>query len=443
MPKIPDPELVLELEPEPAAEDVLRPEDGDGDGDEDEAAPARLTSVYLFLCTYAARLEGLALPELADGMNGHRFLSRRLRPHGQLVAFNSTFGSGALPGYESYIKVPKVPDVEPQGPGMPGRRRRPPQGLGTCFNSAIEPIIIPEAFPDRVFKLKFFPATGQVQVPDTKRQDYADGMAAIRAFVHELERQGFGAFAVRDAQPFMLNYKSTIVRRQGAPDPRRDIVDLVALQRAIAGHAHAPPFPVEGTGRALEENGYVKDNRLLFWCKYAPGCEKKKITIKIYLGGKINLLGARSPEQARRIFGWLRRICARTRLVERIPLPTSGPKRAGRGAKKAPPAERAAPAGALPPEDEAEQYSDLLEDLLGASSSEASEDETPRGDAALALQGLRLGDPPPAAVGGEDGEPARAAPTFAQREREEPRQPPPGPAKAYSSPWSRAAPAAM
>jgi hypothetical protein len=145
-----------------------------------------LTPLTLFVCTYVATLGNLHMNFVA--------LTRRLcaRPRGSLLAVNSNFGHAAQPGYEHYLKTPKPPP-ERRTPSR-GRARKF-QGDGTCFNSAVEPVVAidhPGIDEDKVYFTKCFPSTGETQVPGVVCPDLSDGHVVLEAFVAQLNELSVG-----------------------------------------------------------------------------------------------------------------------------------------------------------------------------------------------------------------------------------------------------------
>ena len=145
-----------------------------------------LTSLTLFVCTYVAKLDNLHISfvELTERMCRN--------PHGCLLAINSNFGHAAQPGYEGYLKAKKPAPVRT----VPARGRpRKVQGDGTCFNSAVEPVITvdhPNIADDKVYFVKCFPTTGETQVPGVILPDISDGHIVLEAFVAYLNEMGVG-----------------------------------------------------------------------------------------------------------------------------------------------------------------------------------------------------------------------------------------------------------
>ncbi len=154
-------------------------------------AAGPFTPLSIFVCTYVAQLAGLRL----DFRKLTEIMCKN--PHGCLVAINSNFGHACQPGYEQYVKKPRAEKPEPAKKIMTIRgRTRKVQGDGTCFNSAIEPVISidhPDIDEEKVYFVKCFPSTGETQVPGVLCLDYSDGRQVLDVFVAYLNELGVGA----------------------------------------------------------------------------------------------------------------------------------------------------------------------------------------------------------------------------------------------------------
>lgn len=316
------------------------------------AAP--LTPKKLFVCTYEGRLINLCVPV------GE--LVARLEPTGTVLAINSNFGHKAQRGYERYIKKPAAPK-QSRAPAV--RRPRKLQGDGTCFNSAVEPVLSVE-FPgisrDKVYFVKCFSTTGQTQVPGVLRQDLEDGEAVLRAWVDFLNEAGVGADAegnpkdveIASSQPNMLNFKFRVVNVSDRMLLRLAVVAdymhtlevcAVCAERGFTGEARGGSLNALST--ALREITPARLPALLpavlalppatltallprllpprcplvvppyrikqatprdilevkFSCCFVVG--ERNIRLNIFQGGKINILGANSFEAAEGIYSFL------------------------------------------------------------------------------------------------------------------------------------------
>lgn len=324
----------------------------------EEGSPAMpappLTPKKLFVCTYEGRLSNLCVPvgELVD----------RLNPSGPVLAINSNFGHKAQRGYERYIKKPVAPKP---GRAPAVRRPRKLQGDGTCFNSAVEPVLSIE-FPgisrDKVYFVKCFSTTGQTQVPGVLRQDLEDGEAVLRAWVDFLNAAGVGAdpqgvpkeVEILSSQPNMLNFKFRVVNVSDRMLLRLAVVaDYMHTLEVCAVHA-GRGFTDEPGGVALGALSAALREitpprlpallpavlalppavltallpRLLpprcplvvppykikqatprdilevkFSCCFVVG--ERNVRLNIFQGGKINILGANSFEAAEGIYSFL------------------------------------------------------------------------------------------------------------------------------------------
>lgn len=264
---------------------------------------AAFTNLTLFVCTYVAELSGLRI--------GFAELTRLLcrDPQGCLLAVNSNFGHAAQRGFERHIKAPRPPRVR-QGPTR-GRARKV-QGDGTCFNSAVEPVIaLPGSPPDKVYYVKCFSTTGVTQVPGVVRPDLSDGHEVLVAFVGYLNALNLenGPVAIEGERPKMLNYKFQL--RRSSP---RLLVSLhglctvlLALEaaRAVEGGPScegvpSPPYAIRETKQPTDD---VK-------VSFRFRCAERAPRVNIFQEGKVNILGADSQESAQRIYDYFERLFA-------------------------------------------------------------------------------------------------------------------------------------
>jgi len=293
------------------------------------APPARgpFTPLTLFVCTYVAKLDNLHVSFVE--------LTRRMceDPHGRLLAINSNFGHAAQPGFEHLLKAPKPPPER----RVPARGRpRKVQGDGTCFNSAVEPVVAvdhPAVSDDKVYFVKCFPTTGETQVPGVILPDLSDGHAVLEAFVAYLNELGVGdeappageappvaprkAVTIAREQPKMINYKFRLVRNS----PRilvnlhalaaylcilertkaTEGTELTAAQAArFAGWPVVvlPPFPVRETKSPTD------DVKVSFRFKEAARAPR----LNVFQENKVNILGADSVHSAERIYDFFVRL---------------------------------------------------------------------------------------------------------------------------------------
>ena len=192
-----------------------------------------LSPLRLFVCTYSGLLSNLHLD--VDE------LTARLcnAPHGVLRAINSNYGHAYQPGFAHLAKAAPPP---PPPAARPARGRpRKGQGDGTCFNSAVEPIIElvdnGAAFPNKVYKTKVFSSTGETQVPGVLSPDLSDGHAALEALVAYLNELSVGDSANGTVAPPWAQL------RKVAEDSARagDNVAITEYRRQLAEYTSVPP----------------------------------------------------------------------------------------------------------------------------------------------------------------------------------------------------------
>ena len=375
-------------------------------------AGAPFTPLTLFVCTYVAKLANLHISfvELTRIMCA--------RPHGCLLAVNSNFGHAAQPGAERHLKSPKPPAPR-QAPSR-GRPRKV-QGDGTCFNSAIEPVVavgLAGLAPGKVYYVKCFPTTGETQVPGVVLPDLSDGHAVLAAFVAYLNELGVGdaappapgaapgaarpplAVAIAREQPKMINYKFRLARSsprilvnlhalaaylgaleatklaEGGPAPTPAQLARFAAWPALV----LPPHPVRETKSPTDD---VKVSFRFREPARAP-------RLNVFQEGKVNILGADSVMSAERIYDFFTRLFA----ANWAALVTLQPRRDLE--RRPPPPPPAPPPPHAPPLSDA-AVDALLADVLG-------DDPAPAADGALHADapGGAADDPaPPAALDAE------------------------------------------
>lgn len=277
-----------------------------------ECPECPFTPLSMFVCTYVGCVSNLRMSPQDLSVLMCNSLG------GPLIAFNSNYKHACQPGYEYLIKTPKTAVVST----VPSRSKpRKEQGDGTCFNSAVEPtfrIEHPDITPDKIYKVKCFPTTGETQIPGVVCSDLSDGHAVLATFVDHLNAIGAGAsgpggevlpVAVVRESPKMLNYKFRLVRKSP-----RVLVNLIKLAEYLGD--------LESAGVALE-NEKRPTERLLAWPSVVvppypiketkPPTDDVKVSFRFCIGsrsprvnvfqeGKINVLGAETSESAEGIY---------------------------------------------------------------------------------------------------------------------------------------------
>lgn len=343
----------------------------------DAAAPPTapavpLTPMALFVYTYEGTLSNLRVPvdELTARVAAR--LQATANAEEGIGAVNSNYGHYAQPGYERYLKLPGQRRA-PRRPPPAGRRPRKLQGDGTCFNSAIEPVMVTDhpgipATRDKVYLVKCFSTTGKTQVPGGLLPDFGDARSVLRRWVGVLNALGAGeadpdgrprAVEIESEGPNMLNFKfqvalappNMLIRlsalsayfgaletfRYHAGSVRRE----AELLRALPPGADLviPPY------RIAEVAGGQLDVK--FSCRFLGAGGKTRLNI--FQEGKVNILGAKSYEAAGEIYRFLYDLFARCwGVFVSARLQPDRARRPPRDAGAAPPA--APPAYAVPPE---------------------------------------------------------------------------------------------
>ena len=119
-------------------------------------------------------------------------LGDKLVLEGSLIAINSNFTHRCQPGFEMYLK----PVIKLNKKKEEFTKKRQGQGDGTCFNSSIEMIISlddnPTPSDQKIYKVKLFPTTGNVQIPGVFEQDLSDGLAVLEKTAFILNKNKIG-----------------------------------------------------------------------------------------------------------------------------------------------------------------------------------------------------------------------------------------------------------
>lgn len=307
------------------------------------ASDAPFSPPTLFVCTYEVELTNLGAP--------HSELISRLVPQGAVKALNCNFGHSAQPGYERFLKKPRPSPVEGWAPrtGRPGGlapalvRQRKHQGDGSCFNSAIEAVLIfdrPEdgpvppnvsallsAHPNKHYAVKSFPTTGKTQVPGVLDKDLADGAYVARAWAEYLSGQRAGLdpqlpVEVKNERPIMQNFKFHL-RQEDA----RVVLNLSRIVRWLEAQKGGGGLPYP-----IRELKHAQDNtNISFKFQLPSGGDKrgKRVRVNLFYRGKVNILGAASPVSAQKIHAFLSAavLAHPQTFLARPPLPDPAPSR--------------------------------------------------------------------------------------------------------------------
>jgi len=294
----------------------------------------------MFTCTYEARMGNIN--------RSHRELTQLLGPlvsrsNGVVKALNSNYGHYCQPGYENFLKHPKLVKKRTtsrlgnRGVAAP-RKQRKPQGDGTCFNSALEVTIIPDADtappaiqkilennPSKHYAVKSFPTTGQTQVPGVISPDLVDGTYVAQLWAKFLSGARVGsdpdkAVTIISERPIMMNYKFHLLRKS-----ERIILNLQGIVDYLEGlktGSDLLPYPIR------EIKSPQDSQNLSFKCvcpthstDYKNGV--KKVRVNVFHRGKINILGASDAKSSLAIYDFLAALMRRkwSEFVNLQPLP--------------------------------------------------------------------------------------------------------------------------
>jgi hypothetical protein len=171
-----------------------------------------VTDIIMFVCTLETRLSNMEFNKFDD------FATRicTFSDHPHFVAINSNFGHYCRPGYEKFLKTKKIKkNADANAPD------RASQGDGSCFNSAIEPILtidplVVGTIPKKVYKIKFFPSTGRIQIPGIKLYDFSDGHTIMRVMLNYIKQELHNKFSTN-----LLSYPVIMLKNPPPPKPKR------------------------------------------------------------------------------------------------------------------------------------------------------------------------------------------------------------------------------
>lgn len=267
-------------------------------------APTEIFSeLNLFVCTYVAKLGNINInfEQLTHMLCGS--LS------GNILAINSNYGHASQIGCESFIKHPKIVDNDKAHVYIKGRTRKI-QGDGTCFNSAIEPVIkLDNSSDDKYYYIKCFPTTGETQIPGVILSDFSDGHDVLVTFINFLNALQIGIkkndiiqqIYIESEGPKMLNYKFKLNREHC-----RILINLIKIAEYLflieQEEDISPwirifaPFPIK------EIKSPVDDIKVSFRFQTSV---RRAPRINIFQEGKINILGAESIDSAQLIYIFL------------------------------------------------------------------------------------------------------------------------------------------
>jgi hypothetical protein len=259
------------------------------------------SDLTLFVCTYVAKITNINMsfkqltPIICDNLTD------------VIIAINSNYGHAAMPGYEYLIKHPKKPVVSENYLYLKGKSRKV-QGDGTCFNSAIEPVIkLPNSKENKFYFLKCFPTTGETQIPGVILDDFSDGYNVLTVFVKylntlkDIKIDDNELIGISYSIPKMINYKFKLNHMTSSM-----LVNLFKVaeylqksEQRINTDNITIPFIIK------EVKLPVDDIKISFRMKTS---EKRNPRINIFQGGKINILGAESTTSARLIYEYMTNI---------------------------------------------------------------------------------------------------------------------------------------
>lgn len=298
-----------------------------------------LSPLELFVTTRQAFFE---LPE--DHVRGVQDFFRQVRDFvagggrtasGRCLRLSSNFDSVTAPGCNDLQKRRTAPGAVPNPVLLAGRRRRNRQGDGTCFNSAVEPLLELADAPElKPYQAKYFPATGQIQVPGGVRDDHADTRRAVDVWRETLVAAGAIAALPPIARETVLmrNYKCCLAlpaAASGAPTVLAmnalsrllySFVDTAPAARAAAWLDRGAPRAFEVAVVAVKPANSSAKCAATFLNLREPD---ETLTANIFQRGKVNLLGAKTTEFAHEVhavLAWLLEDGRRRLVVSQTPV---------------------------------------------------------------------------------------------------------------------------
>lgn len=253
------------------------------------------SDLTLFTCTYVSKITNInmSFEQLTP------IICSNLR--GNILAINSNYGHGAQVGYESFIKQPK--EKSETSIHIKGKTRKG-QGNGTCFNSAIEPVIkLDNSKTDKIYKIKCFPTTGETQIPGVILSDFSDGGKVLETFVNYLNTLNIGVdgkkIGIAYEKPKMINYKFKLNNMT-----KFMLVNLFNLaeylQSIERGEDMGDNIPTPFVIREVKIP--VDDIKTSFRMRTS---EKRVPRINVFQSGKVNILGSESVSSAEAIYKYL------------------------------------------------------------------------------------------------------------------------------------------
>lgn len=275
--------------------------------------PNTFTESKMFVCTFVAKLTNLHI----DFIELTQLLCKNV-PEGNILAINSNFGHISQADQAAHLKLlKKVKKIKNE----PRKRPRKIQGDGTCFNSAIEPVIkIDNAkLPaNKVYYIKCFPSTGEIQIPGVILPTFEDGTQALEVFINYLNKLGIGdidsatlvpkKISIEYTRPKMINHKFNLIR--SSP---RILIALSNLYLYVSEYERLKLFdgteqqPIEKLSEweqipppfQIRESKFpIDDVKVSF--KIVDGARTPRVNI--FQSGKINILGTDSLETSEKIY---------------------------------------------------------------------------------------------------------------------------------------------
>jgi TATA-box binding protein (TBP) (component of TFIID and TFIIIB) len=240
-----------------------------------------------------------------------------VEPNGNIKAIGCNYGMVIDPEYEKLTTVKKSNRGRKKKEKDPNARKR--QGNGTHFNSAMQFTIqhhekmLIDGKP-KVFKTKVY-RNGEGQVPGGMQENISDVIPALTELAAYLDSMGWdkGKIALSSVRIIMINFKFCMKGGHISLGDLQQVLLKVEPTVEFISKIRYNPERYPGlivqikTPRPIMPNIKIHpdDPEVL-----REGQKDKKITIKIFESGKINIDGAYSSKIATTVYDWLKKVFA-------------------------------------------------------------------------------------------------------------------------------------
>ena len=249
-----------------------------------------LTELQLFTCTLKAKYK--------DYKKDIIELGKSLEPKDNILAINSNYIHKVQPDYE------KNPEKKKKNKTNQSTRKK--QGDGTCFRSCLEFVIKLENDNNnetKVYKPKFYPATGEIQIPGVLKEDFSDGIKILEHLSYFIKEY---PPAEENVYPLMLNYKCEVKL-----DRNTQLLDFNKLCKYIK-NSETTDLPYNLMDIHVSQQASQALN-----IRFKMENEKKLVSI--WRSGKINIIGLKCSWDADIIYNYLNKVIPDFVVMKPIP----------------------------------------------------------------------------------------------------------------------------